>query len=69
MMKVVFHGLDASTHNISVNGVSHHLARDRNMFFASLEKFDPIYDPEPAPHEEVHVVEIPYTSDHLTLQW
>jgi len=69
ILKVVFHGLDASTQNIRINGATQRLNPDRNMFFSSLEKFDPIYDPEPAPHEDVHVIEIPYTREQLVLQW
>ena len=69
ILKVVFHGLDGSTSSIRVNGNHHDFNRTTNKFFAALEKFDPIYDPEPAPQEDVHVVEIPYTREQVVLQW
>lgn len=69
ILKVVFHGLNASTNGIRVNGTHHQLNHTTNKFFAALEKFDPIYDPEPAPQEDVHVVEIPYIKEVLILQW
>ena len=69
ILKVVFHGMDSSLHRIRVNGTHHDLHRTTNKFFAALEKFDPIYDPEPAPQEDVHTIEIPYTREQVILQW
>lgn len=68
-LKLVIHGLDEHTHSIRVNGTEVRLSRDINRFFAPLEKFDPIYDPEPAPQEDVHTVEVEYLSDELIFTW
>ena len=68
-LKVVFHGLDYHAHKIDVNGSSQDLTREVNRFFAPLEKFDPIYDPEPAPQEDVHFIETVYTRDQLMFTW
>jgi hypothetical protein len=40
-----------------------------NRFFASLEKFDPINDPEPAPEENVQSIEIQYSAEEIILKW
>jgi alpha-glucosidase len=66
-LKVIFHGLH-STH-VTVNGTVRGLHHEVNRFFAPLEKFDPIYDPEPAPQEDVLVTELDYSSTVLTIQW
>lgn len=68
-LRVVFHGMDGHINSLRVNDVQHNFNRTTNRFFAPLEKFDPIFDPEPAPHEDVHVVEIPYTREQVTLKW
>jgi alpha-glucosidase len=47
----------------------HNLSQEANMFFAALEKFDPIYDPEPAPQENVYTVETTYSNDQMIIHW
>ena len=68
-LKVVFHGYDNNIHNLLVNDQSHVPRFEVNCFFAALEKFDPFYDPEPAPEENVMSIEIPYTKEKITLTW
>jgi alpha-glucosidase len=40
-----------------------------NQFVQGLEKFDPIIDPEPAPQENVHTIELPYSNEEISLSW
>ncbi|MBA4056304.1 MAG: glycoside hydrolase family 31, partial [Marivirga sp.] len=68
-LKVVFHGLDDHAHAANVNGANVDLVKDINRFFAALEKFDPIYDPEPAPQEDVHTLDLDYITDQLIIKW
>lgn len=67
-IKLVLHGF-ASMNTLSVNGERHELQTDKNHFFAGLEKFDPIKDPEPGPEEDVQTVEFPYTNARVTINW
>ncbi|HMG88471.1 MAG TPA: glycoside hydrolase family 31 protein [Chryseolinea sp.] len=68
-LKVVLHGMTSHSHSVFVNGIQNNLNADINSFFAALEKFDPIYDPEPAARENVYTVETAYTSDELVIHW
>ena len=67
--KLVFHGLDDYSHRVFVNGSEHSLRRDVNMSFVALEKFDPIHDPEPAPQQQVHVIDFDYVSEEISVQF
>ncbi|WP_333820055.1 glycoside hydrolase family 31 protein [Ohtaekwangia sp.] len=68
-LKIVWHGFDATLAEAAVNGNPVAVNNDINQFFAALEKFDPFFDPEPAPRENVHSVEIEYSTAAITLQW
>ncbi|HEY8934590.1 MAG TPA: glycoside hydrolase family 31 protein [Cyclobacteriaceae bacterium] len=68
-LKIIFHGFDHLPNEIKVNGQSHKLNHEVNQFFKALEKFDPFYDPEPAPEENVQSVELKYSPDKLILNW
>lgn len=68
-LKLVFHGFDSRIEAVTLNGKPTRLDADTNSFFQALEKFDPFYDPEPAPSEPVLTITIPYTSDALTVIW
>ncbi|MEO7988239.1 MAG: glycoside hydrolase family 31 protein [Chryseolinea sp.] len=68
-LKVVFHGLDEQTEYVTMNGKSLKLLREMNQFFAAMEKYDPFSDPERASEEAVHVVEVDYTANEVTLAW
>jgi alpha-glucosidase len=69
MLKLVLHGLTSHSHSVFVNGTQNTFNADINSFFAAMEKFDPIYDPEPAPQENVYTVETPYITDELVIHW
>lgn len=68
-LKIVFHGLENSPTVVNVNGQDHTLKHEVNRFFEALEKFDPIYDPEPAPEEDVISLEMNYPSEKVVLNW
>ena len=67
--KMVFHGLDEYTNRVIVNGNELTLNRDINMSFVALEKFDPIHDPEPAPQQNVHIVDFEYIKEEIVVQF
>jgi alpha-glucosidase len=66
-IKVVFHGF--SMNIIRVNDRPMDIHPEINRFFAGLEKYDPIKDPEPAPEETVMAIEIPYSADMIRITW
>jgi alpha-glucosidase len=68
-VKVILHGLFNQLDEIRINGRAAAISREANQFFAPLEKFDPIYDPEPAPYSEVYAVEFDYSSDPIVVEW
>ena len=68
-LKIVFHGLFEDTQSITINSKSLRLTKEMNQFFAAMEKYDPFSDPERAPEEPVHVVEVDYTLQEVTLTW
>jgi alpha-glucosidase len=68
-LRIVLHGLDEHTQSITINGKSLRLTREMNQFFAAMQKYDPFSDPERAPEEPVHVVEVNYTTQEMTLTW
>jgi alpha-glucosidase len=51
------------------NGKSTAVKKTTNIFFAPLEKFDPFFDPEPAPREDVHAIELDYSSNQIVVQF
>jgi len=68
-IKVVIHGLYTQVDAVRINGVAASLSREVNQFFAALEKFDPIYDPEPAPSEDVYAIEMEYSAGAIEIDW
>ncbi|HEY0741253.1 MAG TPA: glycoside hydrolase family 31 protein [Chryseosolibacter sp.] len=68
-VKLVLHGFDSTLKSVSVNGKETLLIPEINSFFAGLEKYDPIKDPEPAPEENVLVAEFEYQSKEIRIQW
>lgn len=68
-VKLVLHGFDTTLKSISVNGKNSGLIPEINSFFAGLEKYDPIKDPEPAPEENVLVAEFEYQSEEIDIHW
>jgi alpha-glucosidase len=69
MIKLVLHGVFHEIHDIRINGNNISVSREINQFFAALEKFDPIYDPEPAPYEDVYAVEFNYSSKKVIIDF
>jgi alpha-glucosidase len=68
-VRVVLHGVFSELREIRINGRATTISREVNQFFAPLEKFDPIYEPEPAPYSEVYAVEFDYSSDSIVIEW
>jgi alpha-glucosidase len=68
-LRIVWHGVYAQLEDIRVNGTPFMVSREVNQFFGPLEKFDPIYDPEPAPSEEIYALEIEYISERIEIEW
>jgi len=64
---LVLHGFN--TNSISLNGKAVELKKAVNSFFAPLEKFDPFYDPAPAPSEDVLSFEVPYSVNPMVIQF
>jgi alpha-glucosidase len=68
-LKVVFHGFDGGLHAVDLNGHRHEVAAESNSYFSALEKFDPFYDPEPAPSEDVLTLTTDYPEGELVVTW
>lgn len=67
-LKVVFHGFKMMN-AVQINGAPQDIHQEMNRFFTGLEKYDPIKHPEPAPEEMVMSVEMPYSTNTITLTW
>jgi alpha-glucosidase len=68
-LKLVLHGFDHNLKSITINGKNTVLIPEINSFFAGLEKYDPIKDPEPAPEENVLSAEFEYQSKEINIHW
>jgi len=68
-LRIVFHGLDNNVESAEVNGTRTTLKKEANSYFAGLAKFDPFYDPEPAPTENVMTLEMEYDRSEIVLVW
>ncbi|HEY0654849.1 MAG TPA: glycoside hydrolase family 31 protein [Chryseosolibacter sp.] len=68
-VKLVLHGFDSTLKSVSVNGKNTLLIPEINSFFAGLEKYDPIKDPEPAPEENVLSAEFEYQTKEIIIHW
>jgi alpha-glucosidase len=69
VIRIVFHGLYHELNEVRINGTPAAASRTINQFFGPLEKFDPIYDPEPAPFEEVNAVEFNLSTAEMVVEW
>jgi alpha-glucosidase len=67
VVKLVLHGFESKPSVVRVNGEDRTIVPEMNRFFAGLEKFDPINDPEPAPEEPVFVMEFDYSPNEIIL--
>jgi alpha-glucosidase len=68
-IKVILHGLFNEIDQVKINGRAASILKETNRFFSPLEKFDPIYDPEPAPFSEVYAVAFDYSTDQIVIEW
>jgi alpha-glucosidase len=68
-IRLVFHGLHVNAQHININDAELPLARDLNISFVALEKFDPIHDPDPAPQQNVHTVDFDYVRDEILVRF
>lgn len=65
-LKIILHGVDHPVSS-SLNDTPVHFTPEANQFFNSLEKFDPFFDPEAAPQEDVIALMTDYTSDKIVI--
>jgi alpha-glucosidase len=68
-LKVVFHGFGQNIGTLKVNDRTHDYQSTVNQYFLGMEKFDPFYDPEPAPSEDVITTELDYSSGEISIHW
>lgn len=66
-LKLVIHGSDANL--LSINGKNLGLDHHIHSFFAPLEKYDPINEPDSMGEENVKVASTDYTSEKIELSW
>jgi alpha-glucosidase len=67
-LQIVFHGLGPHANSVTVNGHNTPVIAQTISYFSELEKFDPFYNPQPTPYENVHVVELAYSTEEVVLQ-
>src|SRR5690606_34966324 len=67
-IKVVMHGFPPLA-SIEINDEKVEVLPEVNRFFAGLEKFDPVKDPEPGPEESVQSVVFPFQATAIVLSW
>jgi alpha-glucosidase len=67
-LKVMLHSF-ADFGSVKINGAQQNPQKEMNRYFEGLEKFDPFYDPEPAPEESVQTIEVDYTSEEILISW
>jgi alpha-glucosidase len=67
-IKLVLHGFDQVAEMV-IHNQKHTLLPATHSFFTPLEKFDPINEPDTFGHEQVKMVELPYTKEELVLSW
>lgn len=67
-IRLVFHGFEP-LNTVEINDKPMYVDSGVNSFFAGLEKYDPIKDPEPAPEEKVMWVEFPYSREAVSVKW
>jgi alpha-glucosidase len=68
-IKLVLHSFEPTVSNLKIGKQVKPLIPEVNRFFAGLEKYDPIQDPEPAPEENVLVAEFDYSDGEIIIQW
>ncbi len=68
-LKIIFHSIEENSDSVAIDGKVLKLCKEMNQFFAAMEKYDPFSDPDRAPEEPVHSVEIDYTAQEITITW
>jgi hypothetical protein len=53
---------------VEINGQSINLKKETIEFFLPLEKFDPLYEPDTMGEEEILSLELPYSTNEITIQ-
>jgi alpha-glucosidase len=66
-LKIVLHGSAAA--QLTVNGKQFSLTESQHSFFAPLEKYDPINEPDSMGEETVRFMETDYTDEQLEIRW
>lgn len=66
-IKFVLHGSDVDS--LSINGKNLGLTHHVHSFFAPLEKYDPINEPDSMGEENVKIVTTEYTDEGLEISW
>jgi len=67
LIKIAFHGLPAT--EVTVDGNRKSLNQQSHSFFAPLEKFDPIKDPDTMGEEHVAWLSVPYIKSQIEITW
>ena len=65
----MLHGFDEALDVMRINNEKINVRPEVNRFFSSLEKFDPIKDPAPAPEENVQTPTFDYSNTELIVEW
>lgn len=68
-LRIVLHGFGNTIGQVEVKGHARSVIPEMNRFFAGLEKFDPIQDPEPAPEESVLILDAEYSGEEIRIEW
>lgn len=68
-IKLVLHGFDHGMQTLYVDHQERAATNSVSRFFRSLEKYDPIKDPEPASEEQVLTLEFEYRSEEIVIHW
>ena len=66
-IKIILHG--TNTDSVSVNGKNLEISYHLHSFFAPLEKYDPINEPDSMGEEKVRITTIDYTDANLEISW
>lgn len=68
-LSIAFHGFERSITTLYANNHEVAFEHTTNSFFSGLEKYDPIKDPEPAPEEDITLMEMDYTAEEINIHW
>ncbi|GIL24055.1 MAG: alpha-glucosidase [Bacteroidota bacterium] len=66
-LKIFLHGSNAD--KVTINGTQVELTESQHSFFAPLEKYDPINEPDSMGEETIRWCETDYTDEQLEIHW